>query len=163
MRDLHLRQFVCGLQELHRGLPVTDADAVVAALAPRWSPLAELARARLAAGWIDHCVRRALPFFFSEHGEPDLAEALTALRPIVDEATMLRAEVLLSRLIKLGKPEALLEPVFGLLAHFELLKGELQLEEACFMVVLTSQRVYGDERLVQHVIEPSLPPPASLP
>jgi hypothetical protein len=101
----------------------------------------------LAAHCIDVCVRVALPQFFEAEHLVDDANVLRALAPIVDEHSMLRAEVALSRLVKRPLEPKALAPVWGLLEHFELLKGESQLEEAGLMLLLTSARLFGDLRL----------------
>ncbi len=113
-----------------------DAEEVIASLRPRWATLGEAARADFAARWVDRCVR---------------LECGLATGAITDEASMLRVEVELSRLLKAPLDETRLATVYFLLGHFELLKGVFELDEVAHLVIGTSRRVQGDDRLVRLV------------
>lgn len=109
--------------ELRTGLPVKEVEQLVARLRLRWLRLPEDARRQLAARWIDVSVKTALPHH--------------ALETIVDEASMLRVEVALSRLLKTTPADE--TRLFALLGHFEALKGELVIDDAAFMALETSR------------------------
>jgi hypothetical protein len=86
-----------------------------------------------AAHWVDAAVRSALAQAFERHALPELAQKIARLAPITDEASMMRAEVLLSQLMKLKLPSPAMDKVLALLSHFEVLKGELVPAEARLM------------------------------
>lgn len=109
---------------------------VVAPYRPRWQQLSPDAQRRLAARWVDHCVARVMG---AQH------------TPITDETTMLQAEVALSRRVKSEGADT--AAIYALLGQFELLKGELLIEEAAFMLVLTSPHA---RRLLEEDL-PALP------
>lgn len=71
-----------------------------------------------------------------------------ALAPVVDEATLLRLEVELSRLRKKTDDALVLEVIYGLLGHFEVMKGELQLEEALYLALDVAERAGMLEQLL---------------
>ncbi len=141
-----------------------SAPEVADALKPRWEALSQEDRSRLAFRWIDRTVREALPILFARRGRPDWAGLLRSLPPILDVGTVVRAESTLALLERgcrsaeaqnvalqdLAEQAGDDEASLGLLTALFFLRNDIpHVWRSCFLLVMTSRIVFGDDRLVR--------------
>ena len=123
-------------------------------LEPRWEKLSEEQRERLAYRWMDHCVRDVLAPEFERQGFPEFARQIGAQPEIVDLGTLAQAEVLLSSIVKAKwssgvKADLPFAVVASAICALTFMIERPQISNACFMTVMTSRMVFGDDRLLQ--------------
>lgn len=129
-----------------------SAPEQVEQLRPLWEPLSRTEQERLAWRWVDLSVRDALPRLFERHGRADDAGLLWTLAPVLDMGALVRAEVVLAQVAQ-STPVELGAALYNALAFLDDLERGLLIGQACFLAVMTSRLVYGDDRLVQTMRE----------
>ena len=102
----------------------------------------------MAYRWIDHAIRKALPKLVERHSRVSDAEAIRSLDKIMDGGTLVRAELALMQVARGDHPADMLAALFCALATFEEVKLKVEIGEACFLAVMTSRMVFGDDRLM---------------
>ena len=117
-----------------------------------WEDLPPTRRDELVYCWVDHSIRKALVSAYRRIGRVDEAGLLEVLPPIVDEGTMLRAELVLKQLVKPGDAEVPTQIDTCTITALMFVTGfvrRLEIWQAAFMMVMTSRFVFGDDRLVK--------------
>ncbi|MHB8875210.1 MAG: hypothetical protein ACYC8T_16100 [Myxococcaceae bacterium] len=125
-----------------------SAPGQVDRLKPHWEAFSQTQCERFALKWVDHSLRRVLASAFTRSGFEDHACSLLALPAIEDAGTLVRAEALLKQIGRTELPMQLMTPVFNFLAFIGPIGGAGDIEESCFLTVMTSRLVFGDDRLV---------------
>lgn len=130
------------------------APEVVRSLAPLWKELSEAEQTRLAWSWVDRSVRELLPAWFERLGQVESARELRAQGRIVDARSAELASRLLDDIVEaVGSAEMDLQA--GLFSSISFLRSNVSNPaEACFMLVMTSRHVFGDDRVVKELFGP---------
>lgn len=115
-------------------------DALVTAWADHLKAKSPAEQTAQAAAWVDRYARVTAAQW--------LGPSLLAVPAVIDEASLLQLEVELSRLRKKTDDATALEVIYGLLGHFEVMKGELQLEEALYLALDIAERAGTLEQLL---------------
>lgn len=129
--------------------PGISAPEQVDRLRPAWAPLTSEVKANLAYRWIDHSVRNALPSLFERHSRLVDAELVRSLPEIVDTGTLVRAEAALIQVARFDQPMEMLAALFCALGFFGDLKVKVEIADSCFLTIMTSRMVFGDDRLME--------------
>lgn len=124
---------------------------LVARLAPRWAERPAEAQRALALGWLDLALRDALPRAFDAWQGAKEAAVIRALPPLVDEATVVQAEVVLRQLARENRYQRMLTTLHAVKSALER-PTVVTPEDAGAVLMLTSRFVFGDDRLMERML-----------
>jgi hypothetical protein len=126
-----------------------SAPEQVDALQPIWAALSSERLTALGCKWVDLSVRSHLPQAFEKVGHQGVGAVLRTLPPIVSPDTLRFA---FEQLMEMKTPDEPVEPLaafFSVAASLKELVEEFQIYRCCFLTVMTSRLVFGDDRVVQ--------------
>ena len=121
---------------------------MVDVLSPMWAGLPPDRRVALGCKWVDHSLRGLLPVAFDRGGHPGVGAVLRTL-PCIDSLDALRfAHDQLRAMKTPDEPVEALAAFFSLAASLKQLVEGFEIYECCFLAVMTSRFIYGDDRVV---------------
>lgn len=122
------------------------APELVRELRPLWAELPAAQRTELGCRWVDRAVRTLLPLAFEKVGHHGIGAVLRTLPAITTLEALRFARDQILALKPPAEPMQALGAYLSVATFLNRLVGSFAISDCCFLTVMTSRHVYGDDR-----------------